>query len=116
MKAVVVMLAIMAAIASAGWIPLAGGDSLQTTVTVIYAGPDSTVLDISVPGCETTCVSVDSVEYTRLDVPSAEVGLMEFGEPEVPFLPLSFAVPRGATCFSWVGGGETGTRYLIQSS
>jgi hypothetical protein len=102
MRTAVVMLAIMAATASAGWIPLAGGDSLQTTVTVVYAGPDSTVLDISVPGCETTEVAVDSLEYTRLDVPPARIGLLELGRPEVPYLSLSLAVPDGAACSSWV--------------
>jgi hypothetical protein len=89
--------------AGAGWVKLEGGDSLYTKVEVLYTGSDSTVIDITVPGCETLVVTVDSVEYTRLVVPSAVNCLLEEGRPEVPILPLTVAVPTGA---------EKGTQYL----
>lgn len=84
------------ALFGADWVPLTSSTPQPPRVTVVSDAPGDTVLRVEVPGYTVEEVSVDGVAHSRVLLPKSP-RLLNQGDPELPFVVASVAIPYEGT-------------------
>jgi PKD repeat protein len=91
--ALVLALALAFSLQAAEWVPLTSSTPHPPQVTVLSDTPGETVFRVDVPGYFLDEVSVNGVLHARMLLAKSP-RLLRAGEPELPFVAVSIAIPR----------------------
>ena len=101
--ALVLALALAFSLQAAEWVPLTSSIPGPPRVTVLSDAPGETVFRVDVPGYFLDEVSVDGVLHTRMLLAKSP-RLLRVGEPELPFVAVSIAIPGAGIPMATLSG------------
>ncbi|MBM3316105.1 hypothetical protein FJY71_09795, partial [candidate division WOR-3 bacterium] len=84
---------LLAGIAAAGWLPVAGSAPVAPQVRITPDGSGATLVDISIAGLETSTEVAGGETYTAVGLPGEPASTMEVGRPGLPLIVRNLAVP-----------------------
>lgn len=91
-----ILLVLSTSIAASEWVPLTSSTPRPPTVAVLSDVPGETVFRVDLPGYFLEEVSVGGIPHARILLPKSP-RLLVAGEPELPFVAVSVAIPHEGT-------------------
>jgi len=92
-----VLALLIAGLAFGGWLPLNSSGPTAPQIQLIKEGPSATVIDVTIPGLQTTTENVAGVTYTKLALPNEPGMTADVGLPQLPRIIKLLGIPDNAS-------------------